>query len=89
MDFEALAAQLLVLSRRGSATLARTFFLLSATLLLAKAKPPSRFLPRLAAGSAAVLGEPAVLGLLSLASTTTTLKNNPSGFCPAPAGPSA
>ena len=71
---------------RGAAPvlqLFRTFFLLSVTLL-AKASPPSRFLPRLAAGSAAVLGEPVLLGLLSLASTTTTLKNNPNGLCPAP-----
>lgn len=72
MGLEALAAHSFV----------GTFFLLSATLL-ANAKPPSRFFPRLAAGSAAVLGEP-VLGLLSLASITTTLKNNPNGFCPAP-----
>lgn len=89
MGFESLAADcFFALSRPGLVMLVRTFFLLSVTLL-AKAKPPSRFLPRLAAGSIAVWDEPVDLGVLFLASTTTTLKNSLNGLCSAPAGPSA
>lgn len=70
-DWAAFSSRAIALeSRLGY--LFRTFFLLSVTLL-AKPKPPSRFLPRLATRRAAVLGAPVVLGLLSLASTTTTL----------------
>ena len=89
MGSEALAAFFFVASGGGTGwvVLVCTFFLLS-VMLLTNAKPPSRFLPRLAAGSAAVLGEPA-LGLLSLASTTTKLKKSPNGFCPTPSEPSA